>query len=138
MLHVCLLEAGYKFRGMRLLLPRTVGAVGGLLDWRFLDLDLHLQTRGSLPAPRSAILPDDIGDSNHIRGDFEERGEVLHQAVSEELVLSHGGQLEGEEENWGGSDFHRIRASHQDLQHLVVLVEVVGSQSGIQLGDVLT
>lgn len=122
---------------MRFLLPRTVGAVGGLLDGRFLDLDLHLQASGSLPTARAAVLPDDVGDSDHVCRNFEECGEVLHQVVSEELVLSHGGQLEGEEEHWGGSDLHRIGASHQHLQHLVVLVEVVGSQSGIQLGDVL-
>lgn len=138
MLHVCLKEAEDKFIAMRFLLQQTVGGVGGLLDRRFLDLDLHLQARGSLPAPRAAILPDDTGDSNHVRGDFEERSEVLHQVVSEELVLSHGGQLEGEDENRGGSDLHWIGASHQDLQHLEVLVEVVGSQSGIQFGDVLT
>lgn len=138
MLQVCLKEAEDKFIATRFLPQRTVGGVGGLLDWRLLDLDLHLQARGSLPAPRAAILADDTGDSNHVRGDFEERSEVLHQVVSEELVLSHGGQLEGEEENRGGSDLHRIGASHQDLQHLEVLVEVVGSQSGIQFGDVLT
>ena len=73
------------------LLPLTVGAVGGLLDWRFLDLNLHLQARGSLPAASTSILPDDLGDSNHIWGNFEERSEVLHQVVSEELVLRHGG-----------------------------------------------
>lgn len=71
--------------------PLTVGAVGGLLHWRFLDLNLHLQARGSLPAPSTSILPDDLCDSNHIWGNFEERSEVLHQVVSEELVLRHGG-----------------------------------------------
>lgn len=116
----------------------TVGAVGGLLDWRFLDLHLHLQACGSLPAPRASVLPDDLGDADHIWGNFEERSEVLDQVVSEELVLGHGGQLEGDEENWGGSDLCRCGASQHHLQHLVVLVEVVGAHSGVQLGDVLT
>lgn len=138
MLCICLIEAGDKFTAMRFLLQPTVGGVGRLLDWWLLDLDLHLQARGPLPAPRAAVLPDDVGDSNHICGDFEERSEVLHQVFSEELVFSHGGQIEGEEQNRGGSDLHWSGSSHQDLQHLEVLVEEVGSISGIQFRDVLT
>ena len=118
--------------------PLTVGGVGGLLDRRFLDLHLHLQARGSLPAPCASVLPDDAGDSDHIRRNFEERGEVLDQVVSEELFLRHGGQLEGDEENRGSSDLHWLGASQYDLQHFVVLVEVVGAHGGVQLWDVLT
>lgn len=109
-----------------------------MLDWRFLDLHLHLQASGPLPASGASTLPDDLGDSDHIWGNFEENGEVLDKVISEELVLSHGGQLEGEEENRGGPDLHWFGASQHDLQHLVVLVEVIGALSGIHFGDVLT
>lgn len=110
-----------------------------MLNWRFLDLHLHRQAvRGPLPSPRASIPPDDFGDSDHVGGNFEERSEVLDQAVSEELFLSQGGQLEGEEENRGGPDLHRLGSSQHNLQHLVVLVEVVGAHGGVQCWDVLT
>lgn len=97
------------------------------MDQGFLDLHLHLQARGSPPPPRASVLPDDVGDSDHVWGNFEERSEVLNQAVTEELGLGHGGQLEGDDQHRGGSDLHRLGASHHDPQHLILVVKVVGA-----------
>lgn len=130
-------RAGSECLERQISAPLTAGAVAGLLDWRFLDLHLHRQARGSLPASCSSILPDYLGDSNHVGGNFEESSEVLDQVISKEVLLSHGRQLEGEEENRGSPDLHRFGASHQDLQHLVVWVEVIASQIGTEFGEVL-
>lgn len=116
---------------------RTIGAVGGLLHRRLLDLNLHRQTCGPLPAPRTSILPDDLGDADHAGGNFEEQCKVLDQIITKELFLRNGGHVEGQYKNWRSSDLHWRGASQQDLQHLVVLIKVVCSQSGIHLRDVL-
>lgn len=132
-------RVGKKQRRPVSLLPRlTAGGVGGLLNGRRLDLDLHLQTRRSLPATRATVLPDDVCDPDHVGGHLEERGEVPHQVVPEELLLGHGGELERDKDDRGDSDLHRMGASHQNLQHLVLLVEVVGSHCGVQFRDILT
>lgn len=121
----------------RFLLPLTVSAVSGLLDWRFLELHLHRQVCGSLPPSCASTLTDDLGDTDHIWGNFEVRSEVADQVISKELFLGHGGQIEGDEENWGCSNLHRCGAPQHNLQHFVVLVEIVSAHSGIQLGNIL-
>lgn len=115
----------------------TVCGVGGLLDWRFLDLHFHTQTCRPLPAPRISSLPDNLGDPDHGRRDFEINSQVQDQAVTEELVLSHGGEPEGDDENRRGSDLHRCGTSQQDFQHLIVRVEEVGACRGVELRNVL-
>lgn len=102
-----------------------------MLDRRLFDLHLHRQARGSLPATRASVLPDDLGDADHVGRNFEEHGEVLDQAVAIELLLGHCGEPEGDDENRGSTDLHWLRASQHDLQHLIVLVKVVGAHSGI-------
>jgi len=109
-----------------------------LLYGRLLDLQLHLQAGGPLPAPGASVLPDDVGDADHVCGNFEEYSEVPNQVVSEELGLRHGGQIEGDDEDGGGADLHRLGALHHHLQHLVLPVEVVVAVSAIQRRDVLT
>lgn len=109
-------------------LPHTVSAVALLLNWRLLNLHFHLQASRSLPTPCTCIFWDNLSDSNHIWRDFEERGKVLDQVISKEFRFSHGRELEGYDQKWGSSDLHRLGASHEYLQHLVVLVKEVGSQ----------
>jgi len=119
------------------LLVLTIGAVGGLLHRRFLDLYLHGHACGSFPAPCPSILPDDLGDADHVGRNFEENGEVLDQVIAKKLILRHGRHVEGQDENRGSSDLHWCGPSQKDLQHLVVLVKVVGAQSGVHLRNVL-
>lgn len=124
-----------RFRESR---PHTVSAVAHLLDWRLLNLHFHLQAGRSLPASCTCISWDDLSDSDHFGRDVKECCKVLDQVISKELILSHGGELEGYDQKWGGSDLHWLGASHDYLQHLVVLVKEVGSQHVTQLRNILT
>lgn len=111
-------------------LLHTVSTVAHLLYWWLLNLHLHFQAYRSLPASCTSILSDYLGDSDHIWRNFEESGEVLDQVISKEFILSHSREFEGNDKHWGSPDLHGLGASHQYLQHLVVLVKVVSSQSG--------
>lgn len=119
-------------------LSHTVSTVAHLLHWWLLNLHLHLQAHRSLPTSCTSTLWDDLGDSDHFWRNFEESGEVLDQVISKEFILSHSRELKGYDENRGSSDLHWLGASHQYLQHLVILVKVVCSQNGTKLRNMLT
>ena len=60
----------------------------------------------------------------------EEQGEVVDDVLTEELVLSHGGQGEGDDDQRCRDDVHRCRAAHDDMQQARVAVEVVDAGAG--------
>ncbi len=119
-------------------MPALTSAVaGGILDRRLPDLHLHRQ---SCWAPPSCIssLTDNFGDSNLVWGYFQECSQIVDQICPEELFLSHGWEVEGQEQNRRCAYLDRLWATKKYVHHFVVLVKKVGAMTGVETRNILT
>ena len=73
----------------------------------------------------AARLSNAARDADLVGGHVEEQGEVGDDVLAEELVLCHGGQREGDDDQRGRDDVYRGRSAHYEVEKAGVTVEVV-------------